>query len=253
MKRITSFRSRPTKSADAQIAQIGKEQENVLEVSNKKDAAKDDARIKQKFSFGRMVNSFQSVTFTRPDKVYDKEGALPNCPCFLSAIDETILLFDELGAAFGFVSREIQIKNNLLKTYSQQLPTRYISLENAVAEEMNDGSAYTKPPPSGARTLLRLMWALKFIDCLLLNLLPEKDVTLKEAVANAYDRALAEHHAWAIRTSVKAAINVLPSKEHFVKRIGATKQLVEKLSAILAPMVSAMYKYYEKRKLLDLQ
>lgn len=280
MRRITSFRSKPTPTADIPKPALSNEQDflavpykrdapkeptpnaeppkpplvkeqDVLGVPNKKEVPKGAATKETRFSFERLVTSFQSVTFPRPQK--DTEGALPNCPCFLSAIDETILLFDELGAAFGFVSRQIQEKNNILKKYAKDLPNRYVSLENAVTEEMNDGSAYSKPPPSGARTLLRLMWALKFIDCLLAHLDPEKGGTLKEAVAIAYGSALAEHHAWPIRTSVRAAINVLPSKEQFVKRIGATQPLVEKLSAILAPMVSTMYKYYEKRKILDLQ
>jgi len=251
MRRLTSIRSRPPPSTDPQLTQIVNEQ-NFHDVPNGSNSVNEKS-VKEEFSFERMVTSFQSVTFPRAVKDNDSGGALPNSSCFLTAIDETILLFDELGAAFGFVSREIETKNNLLKLYLRNSPKRYVSLENAVTEEIKDGSAFVNPPPSGARTLLRLMWALKFIDCLLVNLKPEKGGTLKTAVASAYDEALAEHHAWPIRTSVRAALNVLPSKEHFVKRIGATKALVDKLSSILEPMVASMYKYYEKREILDLQ
>lgn len=254
MKRISSLRrlapTAPSAPSAPHIEQLKKEQDANININGGLNPTKTESA---KFSFERLVASFQKMSFAKPSNKVNEEGALPNnCTCFLKAIDEIILLFDELGAAFGFVAHEIQRKADLLKSYSAQSPRRYVSLENAVSEEVRDGTADRKPPPSGSRTLLRLMWALKFIDCLLKNLHTNHG-TLKQAVTVAYNSALAEHHAWPLRTSVKAAINVLPSKEHFVNRIGATKTLVEKLSAILSPMVTAMYKYYEKRKLLDLQ
>lgn len=119
--------------------------------------------------------------------------------------------------------------------------------------------------PSCSRTLLRLMWALKFSNYLLEGLgktsdpesgLADGDRTLKWAVGRAYDSALAEHHSWAVRRSVKTACTLLPTTEAFMNRVGVdlkrSEGYISRLSVYMSPLVERMYKYYEEKDLLQL-
>ncbi|KAI0565801.1 Glycolipid transfer protein [Gracilaria domingensis] len=103
------------------------------------------------------------------------------------------------------------------------------------------------------------MWALKFTDRLLEALakafdenlsLSSNQRTLRHAVATAYDAALAQHHSWTIRKSVKGACLLLPSKEAFMNRIGLKKEdqavYLKRLGSSMSPVVNRMYDYYDK-------
>lgn len=129
--------------------------------------------------------------------------------------------------------------------------------------------------PSCARTLLRLMWALKFAAVLLCRLSEafEKedelrhdthnaitsDTSLRWAVLSAYDAALAEHHSWTLRRSVKAACYVLPTKEVFIARVCDTsdvmegRRCIERLAPVMQGIVDRMYAFYKEHDLLRLK
>lgn len=213
------------------------------------------------FNFGRMVSAFEAVTFPTSADVCRESGGLPDTQSFLSAMDEVILLFDHLGSAFTFVRRDISSKTQILLQYADASPSLYRDLECAVNAEIEAGTADLKPPPSGARTLLRLMWALKFIDVLLGHLreamkpnskIPVEERTLRAAVSVAYERALAEHHSWALRKTVRTALALLPTMETFVSKIGATPKYLTRLESSMTPIVEHMYRFYEKKRLLEL-
>lgn len=213
------------------------------------------------FDLGRLVSSFEQVTFPIEDAHQCAEGGLPHTAKFLDAMSEVVLLFDHLGTAFTFVRRDIESKTFILRTYAQEHPSRFPDLQTAVNCELAEGTVAEKPPPSAARTLLRLMWALKFIDVLLARLRETLDPncnfqsgerTLRAAVSVAYDSALAEHHSWALRRTVRTALTVLPSMESFVKKIGARPSFLERLKQSMTPIVKTMYRFYESNDLLDL-
>lgn len=213
------------------------------------------------FDFARMVSAFEAVTFPLDASILRQRGGLPHTSCFLDAMSEVILLFDHLGSAFAFVRRDIHAKTSILRTYAADRPPRFVDLESAVHAEVAEGVANAKPPPSAARTLLRLMWALKFIDTLLGHLrdatrtdsrMPSAQRTLRAAVSVAYEKALAEHHSWALRKTVRAALSLLPSQETFIEKVGARPAYLERLERSMTPIVNAMYKFYEKEQLLNL-
>lgn len=213
------------------------------------------------FDFERMVASFEAVTFPSKPKTLRTRGGLPHTDGFLEAMREVILLFDHLGSAFAFVRRDIQSKTSILRTYAKERPSRFGDLQSAVNSEVAEGVAAAKPPPSAARTLLRLMWALKFIDVLLSHLknamasdsdMPPAQRTLRAAVSTAYEQALAEHHSWALRRTVRAALALLPTMETFVAKVGVTPAHLQRLETSMTPIVRAMYRFYSKHDLLNL-
>lgn len=217
-----------------------------------------------KFEFSRMVQYFEKVTFPIPQEVRLEKGGLPHTWVFLNAMSQVCLLFDQLGAAFGFVKRDIEMRTKTIGRYADEDPPGFHDLEHAVNREISNGQAFRKNQdknPSTARTLLRLIWALKFIDVLLEHLkkamdpdsdLPQNQRTFKAAVSIAYNEALAEHHNWAMRQTVGAAFNLLPSMHDFVHKIGAKPEYLERLGKSMTPMVASMYKFYGQNNILKL-
>jgi len=53
--------------------------------------------------------------------------------------------------------------------------------------------------------------------CLLL-----RPAHLQDAVSDAYDRTLAQIHAWVVRAGIKTGMMALPTREHFLASIGET-------------------------------
>ena len=44
----------------------------------------------------------------------------------------------------------------------------------------------------------------------------------QDAVSDAYDRTLAQIHAWVVRAGIKTGMMALPTREHFLASIGET-------------------------------
>lgn len=215
------------------------------------------------FDFELMVRAFERVHPAPP-----AGAALPLTRPFLDAMAEVVLLFEHLGTGFGFVRRDLSAKTAVLSAYAADNPRLYHDLARAVDAEVAAGAAAARgraAAPSAARTVLRLMWALRFIDVLLKCLgdafdpssqLGDADRTLRWAVVTAYDTALADQHPWAVRRTVKAACIMLPAKEAFMERLGVDlsrrEEYVERLGRSMTPLLSSMYLFYKERGLLKL-
>lgn len=180
---------------------------------------------------------------------------------------EVIKLFETLGTAFTFVKRDMHTKIAIIDDFCQRDATNYQHLHDAVEFEIRTNAARIEPgdAPSFSRTLLRLMWALKFADLLLDGLRmafdPSSDLstserTMKWTVGRAYESALAEHHSWTIRRAVKSACLLLPTKEVFFDRLGVKPDcrdhFLSRLALSMSPLVKRTYAFYESNHLLDL-
>ncbi|PXF42551.1 Ceramide-1-phosphate transfer protein [Gracilariopsis chorda] len=219
-----------------------------------------------KFDFEKMTKAFEVVehqfrTTTNP---------LPTTAHFIAAMQQLCHLFDTLGSAFHFVKKDIDQKLTSLKHYAAHNPLEYAHIHNAIQYELKEGTVTSRNAQlhndfSFTRTLSRLMWALKFTDHLLGGLaqafakdspLSPADRTLRWAVARAYDDALAPHHSWTIRKTVKGACLLLPSKEAFMSKIGVKEEQHEhylhRLGQSMTPLVQRMYAYYAQLELLNL-
>lgn len=219
--------------------------------------------VDEGFDFERMTCCFEKI-----DEEYRAcQRPLPATASFVTAMREVVKLFETLGSAFSFVKKDMDLKIGIIASYAQTDPTHFEQLHDGVEYELRTNSARIEPgaPASCSRTLLRLMWALKFADVLLGGLrkafdeklnLPPCERTLKWVVNRAYEDALAEHHSWTIRRAVKSACVLLPSKESFVIRVRLTPaqrdDILGRLGACMSPLVKRMYAYYESNHILDL-
>lgn len=130
--------------------------------------------------------------------------------------------------------------------------------------ERQDSGAYV----SGARSLLRLMWFLDFLYCLLTSLVNDADNREMKAIGqDAYDTALAKHHPWILRKTIGAAFHFLPSKANFMKNLAMAAtphgapcidvdavlkpKLRETLEA-MAPVRAELWRFYGAHKITDL-
>lgn len=219
------------------------------------------------FDFEQMTRAFERV---QDDFAADARPGrpLPTTERFLAAMGEVNKLFETLGSAFSFVKRDIEKKLATIARHLAADPEHYADLNDALEYETAHGLLEERNDeglPSCARTLLRLMWALKFSDSLLEGLgqafdpnsgLSYYNRSLKWAVARAYDAALAEHHSWTIRRTVKGACVLLPSKEMFMEKVGIDhnrrEEYIQRLSVSMSPLVTRMYAHYDKHDLLAL-
>eukprot|EP00737_Agarophyton_chilense_P001694 gb/GEZJ01001900.1/.p1 GENE.gb/GEZJ01001900.1/~~gb/GEZJ01001900.1/.p1 ORF type:complete len:253 (-),score=30.17 gb/GEZJ01001900.1/:339-1097(-) len=218
------------------------------------------------FDFEQMTCAFEACH----TQFLTTKSPLPTTTAFVAAMQHLCYLFDTLGSGFSFVKSDIESKLIILKRYQTEQPTSYSYIQTAIEHEMKHnamsetGFVYAGGP-AFTRTLLRLMWALKFTDRLLDSLAQAFDAnsavaanqrTLRWAVATAYDAALAQHHSWTIRKTVKGACLLLPSKESFMNRIRVKEEdqqhYLTRLGNSMSPLVTRLYDYYAKYDLLDL-
>lgn len=227
------------------------------------------------FDFEGMVAAFEDVTFpsspssaAAPTTSLSLSPLLPHAQPFLAAMSEVALLFDHLGGGFAFVRRDITSKVALLSSFTP-LITDFTS--TALTEARTP-----KRPSPATRTLLRLMWACRFLDVLMRELADAfaadsasesgasseddarprpRSITLRDAVSHAYDAALAKHHSWGVRRTVSAAVYLLPTKEVFVHKLGVDlakrDDYLTRINASLSPLVLRMYAFYDLHELHD--
>lgn len=225
------------------------------------------------FDFEGMVTAFEDVTFPSPHSSAAAPTTspilsplLPHAKPFLAAMTEVALLFDHLGGGFTFVRRDITSKVALLSAITPPI-------KDFTSSALTEARTPKAPSPA-TRTLLRLMWACRFLDVLMQELADafaadsasESDgssedgsrprpptITLRDAVGRAYDTALAKHHSWGVRRTVSAAVYLLPTKEVFVDKLGVDiekrSEYLARINASLSPLVHRMYAFYDERKL----
>ncbi len=115
---------------------------------------------------------------------------------------------------------------------------------------------------SAARSLLRLMWLLDFVQDLLRELLtPHADGTplpsLAGAAGAAYQTALAPHHPWVLRKTVGGALMMLgTSREAFFSYLGGSEaDMAPRLQAFAAQMLpvrESLWGYFRANGIADL-
>jgi Glycolipid transfer protein (GLTP) len=213
------------------------------------------------FEFDNLVCAFEAVSF---DYRSGPDGpALPKTKGFMTAMSEVSLFFEVLGTGFTFVRRDISSKVAVIEAHRPF----HDDLTDAVLADVKDGVAGPSAPegaedPTVTRTLLRLMWATRFIEVLMRELARtytpapgDAEVTLYDAVSTAYSEALADKHPWGLRRAVAAALYLLPTKDVFVQKLhidsSRFEEYLKRLNGSLGPLIKRTYSFYDLHKLHD--
>lgn len=81
------------------------------------------------------------------------------------------------------------------------------------------------------------------------NVVHDRDMALRVAVAQAYDLTLGPIHYWAVRTAVKAGLYSLPTRESFFQAIGETVDSGcsggQDLVVVAKPIVQQLHSIFE--------
>ncbi|XP_067412364.1 glycolipid transfer protein domain-containing protein 2 isoform X2 [Emydura macquarii macquarii] len=168
---------------------------------------------------------------------------------YLLGWKELIKLMDSLGAAFGLIARETQMKMAIMQGHRLgPHGPHYRSLQAMVAFELQHGLvAFRELPPgqplSGCRTLLRLHRALKWLELFLDKLgHSQPDADPSQMCAEAYQEALAPYHSWWVRQAAQLAFLALPSRQELYRIVCTDEE--QEARAVLGATVSTIGRVY---------
>jgi hypothetical protein len=210
-------------------------------------------------------------------------NALP-VELFLAGCMEVRKIAMLLGRAFGIAANDIAEKTAVVQRRADELrqsppppgappPPPVLTVQYLVESELRAGVAGTNTRSfvSASRSILRLMWLTDFIFLLLTRLVDAPDAQLSECAREAYKAALEPHHAWAVRTTIGAAMSFLPSREQFLRSLsqdplapaaggggdaagggGIEDKLRAFLTTQLQPVRGELWRFYTEQGLTEL-
>lgn len=139
-----------------------------------------------------------------------------NTAAFAAAMEKVLPIFEKIGTVFLFARHEFAHKVESIVAVAE----KHATLDQVVQAGKEDGTLTKKNSPG--RNVHRLLNTLNFISAIFQNL--AKGMTLKDAVSDAYDRTLAQIHAWVVRAGIKTGMMALPTREQFLASIGETEE-----------------------------
>lgn len=184
-----------------------------------------------------------------------------------SSIDLTLYLeayralhrfFVLLGRIFGFVATDIESKIGILTRYLHSDHKQDYETIQKMMKYEKDNDLLRGKEPSGARTLLRLHWALEFILAFLSKVedLEDHEKTCQSS-QDAYKNTLGKHHPWLIQKAAMLAMHTLPTAEGLVQTtciqpVAEVRQALPRIIEVGTTVYNITQKLYEDNGCLDL-
>lgn len=201
------------------------------------------------FSFPRLLDLIASASAT-PDNI--QYG--PFCDLMI----EFSKAFASMGRALSFAFSDITSKAEIIR--GKFSSTQWSGLQEMVREEIRLGVEREHGDhPSTARTLLRLMWFLNFLQSIISNLITDKASKLSAITQHAYDESLAPHHPWPVRLGAAIGIKTVPKRTAFVAHLFGEGRSEAEYDAMLGqiaqgtlPLRNALWGFYESNRLTGL-
>lgn len=137
---------------------------------------------------------------------------------FADCCEALVPIIDRMGSVFKFVKGELEGKGQSLR----QVQETHSTLDLVIYSDKEAGVVTSKG--SRSRNLHRLMTVMAFVRVLLEYLKENKQATLREAAAVAYDKTLGPYHATVLKIGVKASFITLPTRQYFIDSIGETEE-----------------------------
>jgi len=175
-------------------------------------------------------------------KAAPTEEGIP-CSAFLDAAEATYAIFDVI-TGMGVVKSDMAGNHKKIKeNWQAGGASESLTLEKIMDAELA-GKDAKKVVVDAKTSMCRLLWlkrALMFIERMLIALIEDAGRSMKEAVTISYEKTLVRHHNFIVKGTFKAAMIAAPSRENFIKKLGANpdkvmedmKQLMPKFHAIV--------------------
>jgi hypothetical protein len=188
--------------------------------SNTKQLLFDDSNFDQKVPY-----SYEKLIWCLEEVNKDLDNLKPYQ--LLYAIYEFTKVFNTLSTALSVAFSDITTKvdnwRQLFKTYYKDLDTMQQLMEKEIElklEQLNGDNnsklGHKKKTTyyeyiSGTRTIVRMSWFMNFMFVLLKSLNTSQD-SFSKLIKSAYDKVLAPHHPWLVRSSAHVGFSFAPSK-----------------------------------------
>ncbi|NXS54205.1 CPTP protein, partial [Brachypteracias leptosomus] len=167
---------------------------------------------------------------------------------YLSGWRGLIRFLHSLGAMFGFVSKDLVAKVQIMESYcGGERREEYASVQAMVEYELGNGLLARQngagPRDSGCRTVLRLHRALRWLQLFLEGLRTGREDSLTSVICmDSYNASLATYHPWYIRKAVAVASCTLPNRNAFLEimNVGTPEEAVAMLGEAI-PHICEVY------------
>ncbi|XP_057670775.1 ceramide-1-phosphate transfer protein [Diorhabda carinulata] len=153
---------------------------------------------------------------------------------YLDSFEELNKFFTLMGTVFGFVSKDLKAKIEILKKFHEESKENFSSVRTMIEYEKNNELLNKKGYVSGARTLLRLHRGLDFIRLFLDKLGNLKNEENASSICReAYDQTLSKHHPFIIRKGAQVAIYALPTRAVLLQRVCGDEETIQEAISLL--------------------
>ncbi|CAH1240265.1 CPTP [Branchiostoma lanceolatum] len=201
-------------------------------------------RNPKQFSLSRLVGSFKIVM--------TKEGEIDTTK-YASSQSELMKLLEMLGTVFSFVTSDAKSKIEILEAYrASEQGEHYATIESMLQYEKDTGIVLDNKKPSGARTLLRLHRALKFIMEFMNRMgKSTSDAKVSTMAYECYHETLANYHVWIVRKAAGMAFYTLPTRKNFLEKLCKEEEdvvlgLISELADTILPVYEQTEELYTK-------
>ncbi|KRT81030.1 hypothetical protein AMK59_6045, partial [Oryctes borbonicus] len=167
---------------------------------------------------------------------------------YLNSYQELNKFFNLMGAVFGFVSKDLQSKIDILSDLHKQNGNNFGTAKKMIEHEKNCRLLHKSGYTSGSRTLLRLHRGLDFIRLFLKSIGELKDEETTASVCReAYNVTLAKHHPFLIRKGAQIAMYTMPTRQELLKKVcGNDDEHIENTINILPKTLEVTAVVYER-------
>jgi len=125
----------------------------------------------------------------------------------------------ELGTVFGMIATDAREKVDILTKFARRNNPKYQTLRSMMLYERKLNIA-TGAELLGARTLLRLHRALKFVMLFVEKISDSSNHESVSTIAyQSYTDSLGSYHSWFLRHTAKLAVYALPSKRELLRKL----------------------------------
>ena len=193
-------------------------------------------------------------------------------------IQEVMKFFAMLGGIVKRGFREVMVKEAIMRSnidhvkskkrmthllefieWERKKDLHNLNLDNNKKLGHKKGSHYAKYEGT-TRTWFRLMWFVEFLTEIFTHFAATPDMSFRECVKRAYDKALGPYHPFLLRAAVKAALVGAPSRKSIHEKIwrDCTQDKEGKMERILMLVdninscMAFYWDYYRKNDLLDI-
>ncbi|KAK1300368.1 hypothetical protein QJS10_CPB13g00849 [Acorus calamus] len=161
-----------------------------------------------------------------------------NTEAFLSLSKLLLHVLDKIGPTMVVLRQDIHQNIERLEELYESNPSIYSSLVEILNKELKDGT--TKRATSCSRALLWLCRSMDFTVALLDKIEKDADVSLNQAIEEAYQSTLKPWHGWISSAAYKVALKLIPEREEFISLLMTKGQDYNMLKKDIQCLVSLL-------------